>query len=161
MENKIMPKTNKVIVIDETLSVEQTTLKRGKAVQDLQTKHDVDSKLMSFMKIKLNPTSAIMEQYITDVNQACENLASSLTDEYDVEVFDGEQMGGDGFFTEVIEGMKAHNAVALDKVQSDARRTVLIETGQVPLELWTATAEASVSVGVSSELSALVANLKK
>jgi hypothetical protein len=156
-----MPKTNKVIEIDSTLSVEQTTLKRGKAVQDLQTKHDVDSKLMSFMKIKINPESELMQSFITDVNQACENLAATLTEDYDVEVFDGEQMGGEGFFTEVIEGMKAHCAIALDKVQSDARRTVLIETGQVPLELWTATADAKVSVGVSSELANLVSGLKK
>ena len=154
-----MPKTNKVIVIDETLSVEQTTLKRGKKVADLQTKHDVDSKLMSFMKIKVAPESALMQSFITDVNVACENLADSLTEDYDVEVFD--TLSGEGFFTEVVEGMKAHCAVALDKVQSDARRAVLIETGQVSEELWTADADIVTSVGVSSELSALVAGLKK
>lgn len=154
-----MPKTNKVVEIDSVLSVEQTTLKRGKAVQDLQTKNDIDSKLMSFMKIKVSSDSDIMLAFVSDVNTACENFASSLTEGYDVEVFD--TLSGEGFFTEVIEGMKNHCQVALDKVQSDARRTVLQDTGLVPAELWEAVGTAQVSVGVSSDLQALVAGLKK
>ena len=112
-----MPKTNKVVVIDEVLSVEQATLKRGKAVAELQVKHDIDSKLMSFMKIKVAEDSPVMINFVNDVNSACEALASSLTEDYDVEVFD--TLSGDGFFTEVIEGMKEYCKVALDKVQSD------------------------------------------
>ena len=154
-----MPKTNKVVAIDEVLSVEQTVLKRGKDVKELQTKNDVDSKLMSFMKIKVAEDSTLMQSFVSDVHQACENFASSLTEDYDVEVFD--TLSGEGFFTEVIEGMKAHCEVALDKVQSDARRKVLIDTEQVPAELWEATKSSNVVAGVSSDLQALVAGLKK
>jgi hypothetical protein len=159
MENKIMPKTNKVVVIDEVLSVEQTTLKRGKAVQELQTKNDIASKLMSFFKIKVDESSPAMVAFVTDVNQACENFASALEADYDVEVFD--TLSGSGFFTEVIEGMKEHCKVALDKVQSDARRKVLIDSGEVPAELWEASKEATTSTGVSQDVQALIGGLKK
>jgi hypothetical protein len=111
------------------------------------------------MKIKIADDSDLMQSFIADVNQACENLANKLTEDYDVEVFD--TLSGDGFFTEVVEGAKAYCALAWEKVQSDARRTVLINTGEVPEELWTADADVVTSVGVSSELSALVAGLKK
>ncbi len=154
-----MPKTTKIVKIDDTLAVEQATLKRGTKVAEKQTKNDIDSSLMTFFKIVLSAKSELMINFITDVNSACENLATSLSDEYDVEVFDN--LSGDGFFTEVIEGMKKHCQVALEKVQSDARRTVLIDTDQVPAELWESDGVVTSSSGVSNDVQALLATMKK
>ena len=154
-----MPKTNKVAMIDESVGIEQATLKRGQKVQALQTKHDIDSKLMTFFKIVVTPESPLMTSFVAEVNQACENLAQTLTDEYDVEVFD--KLSGEGFFTEVIEGMKNYCSIALEKVQSDAKRTVLVDSGQVPAELWEVEAGSTVSVGLSADVKDMLGSMKK
>lgn len=154
-----MPKTTKVVSIDDTLAIEQATLKRGKAVAEKQTKNDIDSSLMTFFKIVISPKSDMMINFVNEVNSACENLANALTSEYDVEVFDN--LSGEGFFTEVIEGMKKYCQIALEKVQSDAKRTVLIDTDQVPAELWEAEGTVISSTGVSKDIQALLINMKK
>lgn len=156
-----MPSTTKVITVDENLCFEQTTLKRGTKVKDLQTKNDIDSKLMQFFKIVPQKTSPAMAKFIHNINSACEELAQDLESNYNnfQDIVDNEN--GDGFFTETIEGMKSYCALSLSKVQSDAKRTVLIDSGQVPVELWEVDSETASVSEVSSEAASAFAGLKK
>lgn len=154
-----MPATTKIVKIDDSLSIEQATLKRGKAITEKQTKHDIDSSLMTFFKIVINEKSPIMVNFHKEVNMACENLAKALSKEYNPEVFD--ELSGDGFFTEVIEGMKKYCSIAFEKVQSDARRTILIDSGQVPAELWEADTVTKGPKKIDSSIQGLLAGLKK
>ena len=130
-----MPKTKKIKKVNEDVSVAQTVLKRGTAVKELQIKNDVNPKLMNFFKVEVNPKSEMFQNLVVGINNSIEEFAETFSSSINIDKL--EALNGDGWFTEVIEGMKKYCAEALSKVQSDARRAVLQDSGQVPAELWT------------------------
>lgn len=131
-------------------SIVPAPIKRSKAIKAKMAKAGINEDLMIYNKLSLSSDLACVQKYQTKVNQALEELAEALQ-----EAGFAEAIGEDQFSTMVEVSKQEKGNPFPASCQSTAHKQNLIDSGEVPAELWeldtvgVAVAKTDLSAGLS------------